>query len=72
MYLAAENETTLPEKILIPDRAFNTGTKFSLLNGNTFLRFEISDEGPVLSIPQEVASKPYCEHAWVIRMQKGE
>ncbi|HTL59079.1 MAG TPA: hypothetical protein VL361_25625, partial [Candidatus Limnocylindrales bacterium] len=61
-----------PAKVVIPVREFNAKTRFSLLDGKTFLKFESSDEGPVLTIPSEAAAKPNCEHAWVIRMEKAE
>jgi len=72
IYLPVENEVKMPAKVVIPVREFNAKTRFSLLDGKTFLKFESSDEGPVLTIPSEAAAKPNCEHAWVIRMEKAE
>ena len=69
IYLAGEDETTLPAEIKIDAFRPAKGGKVHLLGYGKPLQWEKSGAGMVVKIPQALRQKPPCGHAWVIRLQ---
>ena len=69
IYLPKENETALPEKIMLVETFPKPGSRITLLGDSTALTFHTSDAGCEVAIPAEKAAKPYCENAWVLKME---
>ncbi|MBI5648437.1 MAG: alpha-L-fucosidase [Ignavibacteriae bacterium] len=70
IYLTEQNEHTLPATITI--RAFQPapGSAVYLLGHTAPLRWEADGPGMKVYIPEALRSKPPCENAWVLRMEK--
>ena len=69
IYLAGEHEREIPRKITIPVSILKTGAKVHLLGHPTAFACEESPKGWVVSIPEALASRPYCDYAWVLKIR---
>ena len=69
IYLPGENERQIPAKISLSRLSVPTGTRVTLLGSSTALEYQASDSECVVSIPNEQASNPYCESAWVLKIE---
>ncbi len=68
IYLPAENENQIPSVVTLKGISIPPNSRITLLGGNTPLRFENSGDECRVSMPSQVASNPYCEHAWVLKI----
>jgi alpha-L-fucosidase len=68
IYLPSETEKTIPESILLPGVSAQAGSTIKLLGVDTPLQFSASSEGCTVAIPPELAAHPYCDHAWVLKL----
>lgn len=69
IYLAGDGERTIPEKITLKDLNITSESRISLLGDPTPLHYESVNGACEVSIPGSTATKPYCEHAWVLKIQ---
>lgn len=70
IYLAGEEEEQLPETInlttLIPEK----GSKITLLEGNSRIKWSGTSEGWTLTVPQKVSQSLAGRPAWVFKIEK--
>jgi alpha-L-fucosidase len=69
IYLAAEDEKALPEKILLGGVSPKPGARITLLGSNSPLDYHTSEQSCEVIIPTAAAAAPYCEHAWVLKIR---
>ena len=69
IYLAGDGEKSIPEKITLKDLNVGSESRISLLGDPTPLHHELVNGASEVSIPASMATKPYCEHAWVLKIQ---
>jgi alpha-L-fucosidase len=69
IYLAGKQERQIPRTITIPNSILKTGAKVHLLGHPSALACEESPKGWAVSIPDSLASHPYCDYAWVLKIQ---
>ncbi len=68
IYLPAEDERQIPARIVLKGLALPSGARITLLGSDTALTCEASNGDPAVSVPSELAAKPYCEYAWVFKI----
>jgi alpha-L-fucosidase len=68
IYLPAENETQIPSVMILKGISVPQNSRITLLGGSAPLSFENSGEECRISIPPALASSPYCEHAWALKI----
>jgi alpha-L-fucosidase len=69
IYLPAEDERQIPAKITLKEFPVPQGARMTFLGNNTSLQYKASDRECVVSVPPELASQPYCENAWVLKIE---
>jgi len=68
IYLPGENERQIPATITLKGLPVAPNSRITLLGGNTPLDYQIVSDGCVVTVPPAVATNPYCEHAWVLKV----
>lgn len=71
LYLAQEGER-MPEKFVMSSLKPKKGDKLTMLGTTTNLRWRLSSEGCIITIPDQVRNHPPCNYAWVIRVDHKE
>jgi alpha-L-fucosidase len=69
IYMAGEDETQLPSKIMLYECFPKPDAVITLSGSNTPLKFKVSGDGCVVEIPKNL-QKPYCKFAWVLKIKK--
>lgn len=72
IYLAKENETSLPETITIKGVKPAKGAIILLMGANGKLKWKSVNGETILQIPASYREKPPCKHAWTFRISKIE
>ena len=70
IYLAGEDELSLPEKVSIASFELEKGAKIYLLGYAKPLKWKNSEEGFSISIPSGIQKTPPCQYAWSFRVTK--
>jgi alpha-L-fucosidase len=70
IYLAEEDEKSIPEIINISSFTPEKGTKVYLLGYSKPLKWKKIEEGLSISIPSSLQKKPPCQHAWAFKITK--
>ena len=70
IYLAGEDELTLPEKISISSFNPEKDAKIYLLGYSKPLKWEKTENGFSISIPAKIQKNPPCQHAWSFRISE--
>jgi alpha-L-fucosidase len=65
--LAAEGQSTLPERIQVPP--IKTAKSVKLLGARTPVTWTVTPEGLSVTIPSDVRSSPPCQHAWAMEIE---
>ncbi len=68
IYLPGEDEREIPAKITLKGLAVPPGSRVTLRGSNTDLKWDSSAGDTVALVPADLAAKPYCEHAWVLKI----
>ncbi len=68
IYLPAEDERQMPANMTL-GLSVPQGSRVTLLGSNRALEYQTSAGECVVAIPSELASKPYCENAWVLKIE---
>jgi len=69
IYLPAESEKGMPEKIVLGGVSPKSGSTITLLGSDTPLVYQTTDQSCEVTIPPSAASAPYCEYAWVLKIR---
>ena len=72
IYLAGENETMMPEKIVVESFTPKKGSAVRLLGYEGPLVWERAGNGVVISIPATTRRNPPCKYAWTFRFERPE
>lgn len=70
LYLADEQETTMPTEIRVTSYKPAAGAGVTLLGSKTRLAWKAEGNGFVVTIPESLRANPPCQHAWVLKMSK--
>ena len=70
IYLAEENETSMPSKIWLSSITLEKNDELILLGTNHQLSWEKVGSGFVVEIPEKFQKTPPCNYAWVIKINK--
>jgi alpha-L-fucosidase len=70
IYLAGENENTLPSEIFIPSIQPKKNAKIVLLGEKDNLKWTLKDNGISITIPNKINGKLPCKYAWVFRVSE--
>jgi len=70
IYLADENESTMPEIITLPAFDLQPESRFILLGSKSDLDFAVKDDRIIVEIPGEVRNNPPCKYAWTIKIKR--
>lgn len=70
IYLAGEDELSLPEKVSIASFEPEKGAKVYLLGHTKPLKWKKTAEGISISIPSGIQKTPPCQYAWSFRITK--
>ncbi|MBU0755156.1 MAG: alpha-L-fucosidase [Planctomycetes bacterium] len=65
-----EKADELPKEIRLSSIQPEKGTTITLLGSEQMIRWEKTEKGCVVFIPEEVRNDPPCEHAWVLRINR--
>lgn len=68
LYLAGENETSMPDEISINSFHPRKGSEVTLLGYKTPLKWSSEGAGFRVFIPAKVRSSPPCQHAWTFKI----
>ncbi|MCX6169382.1 MAG: alpha-L-fucosidase [Ignavibacteriales bacterium] len=71
IYLADENEKTIPSEIKFPSSVVGDKTKIALLGSKNKLKLEKIGTEFIVRIPESLQKDPPCEHAWVIKISSN-
>jgi alpha-L-fucosidase len=69
IYLPSEDERQMPARISLGSLSVPSGARVSLLGNTTALDYHTVGSECVVSVPHELAADPYCESAWVLKIQ---
>ncbi|MCB0730159.1 MAG: alpha-L-fucosidase [Ignavibacteriae bacterium] len=72
IYMADEDETTIPEKILISSFSPKEGSKINLLGYDKPIPWENIGNGTLLTIPKDVQNNPTSKYAWAFKINEIE
>ena len=68
IYLADEDETAPPPKIMIYALAPKTGSEVRMLGVKAPVRWERAGKGVLLTLPEQAVRNPPCRHAWAFKL----
>ncbi|MCK7483576.1 MAG: hypothetical protein M0C28_46035 [Candidatus Moduliflexus flocculans] len=69
IYLADEDETAPPAKLMLTSIAPGQGATVRMLGVREPVRWEKVGKGALLTLPQRAVAKPPCRHAWVFKFK---
>ncbi len=69
IYLADEDETAPPAKIMLTSIAPAAGTAVRMLGVREAVRWEKVGKGALLTFPPSAVAKPPCRYAWVFKFK---
>ena len=69
IYLAAENQKTIPEEIMVHSFQPEAGSSIQLLGSKTNLKWKESGPGVLIQIPDKLRKNPPSDLAWVFKME---
>jgi alpha-L-fucosidase len=69
IYLADEDETAPPAKLMLTSLAPAEGTTVRMLGVREPVRWEKVGKGALLTLPSGAVAKPPCRHAWVFKFK---
>ncbi len=69
IYLAAEDETRMPDQIRLEELILPEGTQVSLLGSKKPVGWALDSMTSVLHIPPVLAANPPCNYAWVFELR---
>ncbi len=69
IYLADENESTIPSSISISSNCPKAGAEIVLLGTGSKLKWKKVGEGFSVLIPDSLRKKPPCKQAWVLKIK---
>ncbi len=69
IYLADENEKTIPAEINLPSSVVGSKSNVSLLGSKVKLKLEMAGSNFTVHIPQALQNNPPCENAWVLKIK---
>ena len=72
IYMADENDTTMPEKVVVESFTPARGSTVRLLGYDASLEWERVGNGVVISIPSSPRLSPPCKYAWTFRFDRPE
>ncbi len=72
IYLAGEDETTLPSRIRVKGIRAARGSHIHMLGSNSRLRWYNEADTLVIEIPRSLGQHPACQHAWSFRIDHIE
>ena len=72
IYLAEENESSMPSKIWLSSIQPKKGAKVTLLGLDKTLDWEKSGNGFYVDIPEKMRKNPPCKYAWVVEISSIE
>lgn len=72
IYLADENEKTIPDEIKLPSSVVGNKSIVSLIGSKDKLKLEKIRNDFVVHLPQTLQNNPPCKHAWVIKLSSLE
>jgi alpha-L-fucosidase len=67
IYLAAESQAALPERIQVPP--IKAAKSVKLLGAKAAVEWTVTPEGLSLTIPQDIRQSPPCGHAWALEIE---
>ncbi len=67
IYLAAEGQTALPERIQIAP--VKTAKSVKLLGTKAAVEWTVTPEGLAVTVPQDIRQSPLCQHAWAMEIE---
>ncbi|MDX9694778.1 MAG: alpha-L-fucosidase [Bacteroidales bacterium] len=67
-YLCGENETAMPKEIEINSYKPSNKAVVNLLGSNKALKWQQTEKGFKVSIPEELRKNPPCNYVWVIKV----
>ena len=70
IYLADENEDSLPEKISFTKFYASAGVNIQMLGRNQELKLKKTAAGFEIEIPESIRKNPPCNYAWTIKFSK--
>lgn len=70
-YLTPASDNVLPQSLLLPALKADAKSKIFLLGYDKPLRFKSTNEGILLTIPQQAINKLQDSPAWTFRLQKN-
>jgi alpha-L-fucosidase len=68
LYLADEQETTMPREIRVASHRPVEGATVTLLGSTARLAWKADGNGFVVTIPESVRATPPCRYAWTVRV----
>jgi alpha-L-fucosidase len=68
MYMAKENENTMPKQIQIESHQPASRAKVTLLGSKTRLKWKKTAKGFTVTIPEKLRKNPPCKSAWTIKV----
>ncbi len=69
IYLADENENSLPEKISLSKYCPSVNSKIELLGTNQNIKWQKKDNGCEIDIPESVRENMPCKYAWTFKIK---
>jgi alpha-L-fucosidase len=72
LYLASEDEKTMPAEIKVSSHRPAKGAKVTLLGTKQSLKWHIDGDGFVVSIPESLRKNPPCDHVWTVKVSALE
>ena len=69
IYLAAEDEKHLPEKIRLDGLSPKPGAKITQLGSSSPLDYQPLDQAYEVTLPAGAAAAPGYEYAWILKIQ---
>ena len=70
IYMADENEKTIPSDVMVYSFTPKSGTNISLLGYEKPLSWEKVGNGTLIKIPEEIQNNPICNYAWSIKIDE--
>jgi len=68
IYLADENENTMPEKIVLKECRIPPNSTIELLGSDDEIKLKEINDGDEIIIPEAVRNNPPCKYAWTFKI----
>jgi len=69
-YLCGEDQTEIPEEIIIKSHQPNANATIHFLGYNKTLHWEVHNDGFKIYIPENLRKNPPCDYVWTIKVSK--